>query len=144
MAEPASTSAAALFSIAKAWSILAGVCGSIMPILALSEKKKTSFKNAFFMAIAGSSFAIFVGPWIGLYLGLNSLEAISALSWMLGATGVYLIRAILGWLDSRGEEAIDKIVSKAIGSYPSAVQDERGTREDGSTLKTGGKSEDEK
>lgn len=115
MAEPTTTSAAAIFSIAKAWSILAGVCGSVMPILALSDQKKTSFKNALFMAITGSSFAIFVGPWIALYFGLNSLEAISALSWLLGATGVYFIRAALRWLENRGENAIDQVVSKVIG-----------------------------
>ncbi|MNK27655.1 hypothetical protein D3C87_460170 [compost metagenome] len=127
MAEPATTSAA-IFSVAKAWSILAGVFGSVMPILALSDQKRITFKNALFMAIVGSSFAIFVGPWIALYFGLTSLEAVSALSWLLGATGVYIIRAVLKWLDKRGEEAVGQIVNKVIGgTSPALVQDETGT-----------------
>jgi uncharacterized membrane protein YfcA len=116
MAEPVTTSAGVVFSISKAWTILASVCGSVIPILALSEERKTSFKNAVFMAIVGSSFAIFVGPWVAEYLHLQTLEAIVALSWGMGAIGVYLIRAILHWLDHRGEDALDKVLGKFTGN----------------------------
>lgn len=118
MAEPVSTSAGAIFTIAKAWSILAGVCGSVVPILALSDQQKTSFKNALFMAIVGSSFAIFMGPWIADNANVHSTEGIVALSWALGAVGVYVIRAILKWLDNKGEEAVDQIVQRvSSGAY---------------------------
>lgn len=115
MAEPVTTSAGALFTAAKAWSILAGVSGSVVPILALSDQHKTSFKNALFMAIVGSSFAIFMGPWIAEYFNVRSTEAIVALSWALGAVGVYVIRAILKWLDKRGEDVVDQIAQKVSG-----------------------------
>lgn len=118
MAEPVSTSAGAIFTIAKAWSILAGVCGSVVPILALSDQNKTSFKNALFMAIVGSSFAIFMGPWIADNANVHSTEGVVALSWALGAVGVYVIRAVLKWLDKKGEEAVDQLVQKVTsGAY---------------------------
>jgi hypothetical protein len=118
MAEPVTASAGAIFSLAKAWSILAGVCGSIVPILALSDHQKTSFKNALFMAVVGSSFAIFMGPWIAENAGVHSTEGVVALSWALGAVGVYVIRAILKWLDKRGEDVVDQIVQKVTsGAY---------------------------
>jgi hypothetical protein len=128
MAEPVTASAGAIFSIAKAWSILAGVCGSVVPILALSDQHKTSFKNALFMAIVGSSFAIFVGPWIADDAGVHSTEGIVALSWALGAVGVYVIRAVLRWLDKKGEDAVDQIVQKVTnGAY-------RGSAEEGAAV----------
>lgn len=111
MAEPVTTSAGAFFSI-KAWSILAGVCGSVVPILALSDQQKISFKNALFMAVVGSSFAIFMGPWIAIEAGIKSTQGIVALSWALGAVGVYVIRAVLKWLDKKGENAIGQLVEK--------------------------------
>lgn len=113
MAEPVSTSAGAIFTIAKAWFILAGVCGSVVPILALSDQNKTSFKNALFMAIVGSSFAIFMGPWIADSANVHSTEGVVALSWALGAVGVYVIRAVLKWLDKKGEDAVDQLMQKA-------------------------------
>ena len=115
MAEPVSASAGAIFTIAKAWSILAGVSGSVVPILALSDQHKTSFKNALFMAVVGSSFAIFVGPWVADYFSVRSTEGIVALSWALGAVGVYVIRAVLRWLESKGEDVVDQIVQKISG-----------------------------
>lgn len=115
MAEPVTTSAGAIFTIAKAWSILAGVSGSVVPILALSDQNKTSFKNALFMAIVGSSFAIFMGPWIADNANVHSTEGVVALSWALGAVGVYVIRAVLRWIDKRGEDAVDQIVNRVIG-----------------------------
>lgn len=120
MAEPVSTSAGAIFTIAKAWSILAGVCGSVVPILALSDQHKTSFKNALFMAVVGSSFAIFMGPWIADNANVHSTEGVVALSWALGAVGVYVIRAILKWLDKKGEDAVDQLMEKVTrGAYES-------------------------
>jgi hypothetical protein len=112
MAEPVTASAGAIFTIAKAWSILAGVCGSVVPILALSDHHKTSFKNALFMAIVGSSFAIFMGPWIAENANVQSTEGIVALSWALGAVGVYVIRAVLKWLEKKGEDVVDQIVQR--------------------------------
>lgn len=121
MAEPVTASAGAIFSIAKAWSILAGVCGSVVPILALSDQHKTSFKNALFMAIVGSSFAIFMGPWIAENANVTSTEGVVALSWALGAVGVYVIRAVFKWLDRKGEQAVDQIVERVTaGAYKSS------------------------
>jgi hypothetical protein len=126
MAEPVSTSAGAIFTIAKAWSILAGVCGSVVPILALSDQQKTSFKNALFMAIVGSSFAIFMGPWIADNANVHSTEGIVALSWALGAVGVYVIRAILKWLDTKGEDVVDQLVQKVTsGAYKGTTPENR-------------------
>lgn len=116
MAEPATASAAAFFSITKAWSILASVCGSIIPVMALSEKHKISLKTSLIMATTGSSFAIFVGPWIAAYFNIKSTEGLSGLSWVMGAVGVYLIRAVLKWLDTRGVFALDKLFSKVTGT----------------------------
>lgn len=115
MAEPLSASAGAIFTIAKAWSILAGVSGSVVPILALSDQHKTSFKNALFMAIVGSSFAIFIGPWIADYANIHSTEGIVALSWALGAVGVYVIRAVLRWIERKGEDVVDQLFQKVSG-----------------------------
>jgi hypothetical protein len=124
MAEPVTTSAGAIFSV-KAWSILAGVCGSVVPILALSDQHKISFKNALFMAIVGSSFAIFMGPWIAFAAGINSTQGIVALSWALGAVGVYVIRAVLRWLDKKGEHAVSQVVEKVTGGI--VKKDDSGT-----------------
>jgi len=115
MADPASTSVIAYFSVAKLWSITAGVCGSIIPILALADRTKITKVTGFFMALTGSSFSIFVGPWLSERMGFTSIEGIVALSWMMGAGGVYLIRAILNWLDKRAADTIDMAVSKALG-----------------------------
>lgn len=116
MAEPTTTSAAAFFSATKVWSIIASVCGSVIPVIALSDKNKVSLKNAMFMAATGSSFAIFVGPWVAMYLELQALEAIAGLSWTMGVIGVYLIRAVLQWLESRGVSAVDRLFSKVTGT----------------------------
>lgn len=115
MAEPASTSAAAIFSIVKAWTILAGVCGSIIPIFALNDEQKTSFKNALFMAVSGSSFAIFLGPWVADYFGIVKTESLVALSWAMGVVGVYVIRTVIRWIEKRGEAALDDMVHKFTG-----------------------------
>lgn len=118
MAEPATTSAAAFFSVSKVWSILASVCGSVIPVMALSEKHKVSLKNSLFMAASGSSFAIFVGPWIAEYFEITSLEGIAGLSWTLGVIGVYVIKAVLRWLDTKGVYVLDWLFSRVTGADP--------------------------
>lgn len=123
MAEPATTSAAAFFSVTKGWSIIASVCGSIIPVMALSDKHKVSVKSALFMASTGSSFAIFVGPWVAEYFKIVSIEAIAGLSWTMGVVGVYLIRAVLRWLELRGTSAVDRLFSKATGTEPISMDD---------------------
>jgi hypothetical protein len=115
MPEPTSASVITYFSIAKLWSIVSGVCGSIIPILALADKTRITIANGFFMALTGSSFSIFVGPWLAEKFGLASIEGIVALSWILGATGVYLVRAVLKWLEQKGVDVIDATVNKALG-----------------------------
>lgn len=127
MAEPVTPVAATVFVVGKAWSILAGVCGSLIPILALSDKTKLSFKNACFMAVTGSSFAIFVGPWFASYTHITSVEGVIALSWTMGAIGVYLIRTVLNWLDKRGIVALDRLTNRVIDTIPTARERE-GTR----------------
>jgi hypothetical protein len=109
------TSVATYFSLAKIWSIVSGVCGSIIPILALADKTKISVTNAFFMALTGSSFSIFVGPALAVKLSILSLEGIVALSWIMGATGVFVVRALLKWLDKNGEQVVGRVVDKVIG-----------------------------
>ncbi|MDF2435474.1 MAG: hypothetical protein JWP44_5105 [Mucilaginibacter sp.] len=121
MAEPVSTSAAAFFSMTKVWSIFASVCGSIIPVMALSDKHKVSVRGSLFMAATGSSFAIFVGPWAAVYFNINSIEAIAGLSWTMGVVGVYLIRAVLKWLDTKGVSAVDRLFSKVTGTEPAEV-----------------------
>lgn len=115
MSEPVTTSVAAYLSVAKLWSIVSGVCGSIIPLLALADKTRITVTNAFFMALTGSSFSIFVGPWLAQRLEIVSIEGIVALSWIMGAGGVYLVRAVLGWLDKKGENAVDALVNKTLG-----------------------------
>jgi hypothetical protein len=132
MSEPVST-VAAYFSLAKVWSIAAGVCGSIIPILALADKRKITMINAFFMALTGSSFSIFVGPALAMRIDLTSLDGIVALSWVLGAIGVFVVRAILNWLENRGEKTIDKVVERIIGnidSRPTDISQQPGGRND--------------
>lgn len=114
MSDPVSTSIATYFSITKIWSITSGVCGSIIPILALADKTKIRLSNAFFMALTGSSFSIFVGPYLAQKLEFTTVEGMVALCWVMGATGVFLIRAILKWLDQRGVTTIDKVVDKIL------------------------------
>ena len=115
MTEPVSTTIATYFSIAKVWGIVSGVCGSLIPVLALADRTHVTLIKGCFMAITGSSFAIFVGPWLCEKLGINFLEGIAAMSWFMGATGVYIIRAVLKWLDEKAVDAIDKFVNKNIG-----------------------------
>lgn len=119
MTEPVSTSVATYFSLIKIWSIIAGVCGSIIPILALADRTRITATNGFFMAITGSSFSIFVGPWLGEKLGFTSLEGIVALSWILGASGVFIVRAFLKWLETNGVNALNNIFNRVVGkTYP--------------------------
>lgn len=68
------------------------------------------------MAVSGSSFAIFVGPWVATYINVTSLEGIAGFSWVMGACGVYVIRAVLGWLDKRGISAVDRIFTRVTGT----------------------------
>jgi hypothetical protein len=124
MAEPTTASIATYFSITKLWSITSGVCGSIIPILALADRSKITLTTGFFMALTGSSFSIFVGPYLAQRLDITSIEGIVALSWAMGATGVYIIRAIFKWLDKRALNAIDLAVSKALGVYNPPSQDD--------------------
>ena len=70
MAEPVST-IVTYFSVTKLWSIISGVCGSVIPILALADKTQISIKSAFFMAVTGSSFSIFVAPYTAQRLGIS-------------------------------------------------------------------------
>ncbi len=116
MTEPVSTSVATYFSIVKIWSIVASVCGSIIPILALADRTKITALNGFFMALTGSSFSIFVGPWLSEKLGYTSLEGVVALSWVMGATGVFVVRAFLKWLEERGLDAISSVVDRVVGN----------------------------
>jgi hypothetical protein len=120
MSEPVTTSVATYFSLIKIWSIIAGVCGSIVPILALADRSRITAINGFFMALTGASFSIFVGPWLGEKLSFTSLEGIVALSWILGVTGVFIVRAVIKWIEQRGVEAINNVVNKAIGKTPGA------------------------
>lgn len=115
MTEPVTASVATYFSLIKIWSIVAGVCGSIIPILALADRARITALNGFFMALTGSSFSIFMGPWLGEKLGFSSLEGVVALSWILGATGVFFVRAIIRWIEERGVDAINDVVTRAIG-----------------------------
>lgn len=115
MTEPVSTTVATYFSLIKIWSIIAGVCGSIIPILALADRTRITAVNGFFMAITGSSFSIFVGPWLGEKLGFTSLEGIVALSWILGASGVFVVRAFLKWIENNGVSAINSIFNRVSG-----------------------------
>jgi hypothetical protein len=116
MTEPVSTSVATYFSIAKIWSIVAGVCGSIIPILALADRAKITAINGFFMAITGSNFSIFVGPWLAQKLNVTSLEGVVALSWVMGATGVFVVRALLKWIEDRGGDVLTSLVNRTIGT----------------------------
>lgn len=118
MPDPISTATTTYFSVAKIVSIIAGVCGSIIPILALADKAKISLLNAFFMALTGSSFSIFVGPWLAQKLDINSMEGIVALSWVMGATGVFLVRVVFKWLETRGVGALDTVFVKVVGKAP--------------------------
>lgn len=116
MSEPVTTSVATYFSLVKIWSIVAGVCGSIIPILALADRTRITVVNAFFMALTGSSFSIFVGPWLSEKLGFTSLEGVVALSWIMGASGVFVVRAILKWLENEGTNTINTVVHRVIGT----------------------------
>lgn len=118
------TASAGVFSVAKLWAIIAGVCGSIVPILALSDTQKITRRNSFFMALTGSSFSIFVGPAIAEKLSLNSLEYIGALSWIMGATGVYVVRTLLKWLEKRGVKVLDRAVNKVLGPDTTTDKDD--------------------
>ena len=118
MSEPVSTSIATYITITQLWSVLAGVCGSVIPILALADKSGITVMNGFFMALTGSSFSIFVGPWLADKLGINAIEGIIALSWVMGAGGVYLVRAVLTYLDKRGALAVEAVVNKTLGIGP--------------------------
>lgn len=137
MSEPTST--VVFLSITKGWSVLASIAGSVVPILSLSEKRKTNFRNAMFMAISGSSFAIFIGPWIAQYFNITTVEALSAMSWVMGATGVYLVRAAISWIETRGPDAIDSVISRVFAavlgpkyfeSKPKGVEDDAKSPED--------------
>ena len=114
MSEPVSA-LLTYFSLAKIWGIITGICGSVIPLLALSDKTKMDPKKGLFLAIAGSSFAIFVGPEAVHFFNVTSLEGISALSWTMGAIGVFVIRAVLNWIDERGPKLLDAIFSKLSG-----------------------------
>jgi hypothetical protein len=126
MPEPTTASVLTYFSIAKIWSIVSGVCGSIIPILALADKTKITVTSALFMALTGSSFSIFVGPWLAERLSITTIEGIVALAWIMGASGVYLVRSVLKWLETRGVQAIDGVVNKTLGinaGQPSVLVD---------------------
>jgi hypothetical protein len=124
MAEPStSTALATVLSAAKLWSVIASFAGSIVPILAVSDRTKISWKNTIISAIVGTSFAVFVGPILCDYLNLKTPEAISALSWIMGGTGVHLIRAIILWIDDRGSLALDRLVNKGISWIPGENED---------------------
>lgn len=115
MSDPIS-SLATYFSVAKLWTITASVCGSVIPILALADKTRIRLLNAMFMAITGASFAIFVGPYLAQKLDLTSLEGVVALSWIMGATGVFVVRVVFKWLERRGVSALDTIFNKVTGT----------------------------
>jgi hypothetical protein len=115
MTEPVSTSVATYFSLVKIWSIVAGVCGSIIPILALADRTRISTTNGIFMALTGSSFSIFVGPWMSEKLGFTSLEGVVALSWIMGASGVFVVRAFIKWLENEGTNVVSAILNKIAG-----------------------------
>jgi hypothetical protein len=83
------------------------------------------------MALTGSSFSIFVGPWVAQKMDIASIEGIVALSWIMGAGGVYLVRAVLRWLDKKGVQAIDNVVNKALGTQPQRSTDSEA--DDGTT-----------
>jgi len=124
MAEPTtSTALAAAITAAKFWSFLASFAGSIVPILAISNERKISIRNAVISAIVGTSFAVFIGPIICDYLNLKTAEAIAALSWIMGGTGVHIIRAVILWIDNRGSEALDRLVNKGISLIPGENED---------------------
>ncbi len=121
MTEPVSTSVATYFSLIKIWSIVAGVCGSIIPILALADRTRITAVNGVFMAITGASFSIFVGPWLGDKLGFISLEGIVALSWIMGASGVFIVRAFIKWLEHEGPGFIHNVATRVVGRYAPPV-----------------------
>ena len=114
MSEPVTT-LITYFSISRIWGIIAGICGSVIPLMALSDKTKIEPKRGVFIGLCGASFAIFIGPEVVNYLNVTSLEGISALSWFMGATGIYVIRAVLSWIDEKGPNILDALFSKLTG-----------------------------
>ncbi|HXP50926.1 MAG TPA: hypothetical protein VN922_13275 [Bacteroidia bacterium] len=118
MAEPATSTAAIAVAAIKLWSLIASVAGSAIPLLALSDKKKITLRSAAVSAAVGSSFAIFLGPWLAQKLDFTTPESLSALSWVLGGTGVYIVRAVITWLDEKGVGAIDRVVDRLIDTLP--------------------------
>ena len=113
--EPASISTGAAVSIMKFWSILSAVCGSVVPIIALSNDEKVGFKKALLMAFTGSSFAIFLAPWIARGIGISGAEGFAALCWIMGATGVFITKILYKWLDNRGDELVTSIFERVFG-----------------------------
>ncbi len=114
MTEPVTT-VATYFSLIKIWSIVAGVCGSIIPILALADRSRITFINGVFMALTGASFSIFVGPWLSEKLGFTSLEGVVALAWIMGASGVFVVRSFIKWLENDGSNFINSIAIRIVG-----------------------------
>lgn len=78
------------------------------------------------MALTGASFSIFVGPWLSEKLGFTSLEGVVALSWIMGASGVFVVRAFIKWLESDGPtNVINSVATRMIGKTtadPEATQ----------------------
>ena len=75
MSEPVSSSLITYFSVGKIWGIVTGICGSVIPLMALSDKTKIDPKKGLFLAISGASFAIFVGPEAVNYWNVTSLKS---------------------------------------------------------------------
>lgn len=124
MPEPTSSvTLAAALTTTKLWSIIASFAGSIVPILAISDQKKITFRTAVISAIVGTSFAVFIGPIICNYFNFTTPESISAISWVLGGSGIHILRAIILWIDNKGSEAIDRLVNKGISLIPGEEED---------------------
>lgn len=113
--EPITTTSAGVSGGVKLWSILSAVCGSVVPILALSDKQKVGFQKALLMAFIGSSFAIFVAPWTARFFEVNTQEGLAALSWIMGATGVFIIKVLYKWMDTHGDSLITGLFDRIFG-----------------------------
>lgn len=81
------------------WFCIAGLSGAFTSV-SLNQKKLTPLQIVFFI-ISGGLTAMFTTPLIAKWVGLESQEVVSGLSFMIGASWQFIV----GW-------ALEKITGK--------------------------------
>jgi hypothetical protein len=97
------------FITTKLWSVLASVCGAILP---LAYQKNLHPRQIVMSVFGGISCSVFLTPVIANYTNAD-LDMRALIAFAAGLVGMKMVQGILKYADKKSDELIDKALDRA-------------------------------